>query len=503
MKLLLTSFLFTSLTTLPFSAAFTALPTSVIKQPVAPKVCAREPTRLFMDGFDSMTMEELKKVANQMGYDAQGVDRTGLIMIAKGWGSTVRGARPLSGNYGGYGYENDYGTRRNGSYFYSPENRNYNQQNSRYTNGMGYNNDRGYYNNGAYNNAGYQWGAETSGRTYGQRGRGSAGTTYTGSYLNEEGKVPDYDRMSLKDLRKVANEMGWDASRVKDRTELIMIAKGWGTSVKNAFPLGMYPDQYSNRGGYGATQYQQYQNPRSYNGQNGQYYNDYNRQTPNHLSPYSRNHQQRTSYNSRSPYQNQQYNGSYNSRNLYGNYNSRDQKFGPYQDQQYYRGQNYNTNNYARLPGSTTNQNFERMTLRELQRVANDYGYDHQGLDRSSLVMIAKGMGRHVRGARSLQNRMAWEDHNSRMQTERVESAQMQAERARYGRRGYGNSYVNDMDYRRGGYMDNMGRNDPYYYNNERPRAWQGQEYRNTGNRLNDPNNPYTTNNAEITRRLA
>ncbi len=143
------------------------------------------------------------------------------------------------------------------------------------------------------------------------------------------------------------------------------------------------------------------------------------------------------------------------------------------------------------------------MTLRELQRVANDYGYDHQGLDRSSLVMIAKGMGRHVRGARSLQNRMAWEDHNSRMQTERVESAQMQAERARYGRRGYGNSYVNDMDYRRGGYMDNMSRNDPYYYNNERPRAWQGQEYRNTGNRLNDPNNPYTTNNAEITRRLA
>ena len=42
-----------------------------------------------------MSMRNLKKVANEMGYDSQGVDRVGLIMIAKGWGSTVRGAKTL------------------------------------------------------------------------------------------------------------------------------------------------------------------------------------------------------------------------------------------------------------------------------------------------------------------------------------------------------------------------------------------------------------------------
>jgi hypothetical protein len=132
--------------------------------------------------FDTMSMDQLAKRANEMGYDARGVDHTGLIMIAKGWGSSVRGARRLD------------------TQIETPPTI-------------------------AANSAEHaqQWQAQEIARN---RAHEEAARNIG----------PDYDQMSMDQLRQLANERGYDGKGV-DRTGLIMIAKGWGSSVRGARAL--------------------------------------------------------------------------------------------------------------------------------------------------------------------------------------------------------------------------------------------------------------------------
>ena len=116
-----------------------------------------------------MSMRNLKKVANEMGYDSQGVDRVGLIMIAKGWGSTVKGAKTLRDK-------------------------------------------------AAFENEAKRLKAERDARALAEA---------------EEARRTDYESMSTKQLRNIANDMGYDGLSV-DRNGLIMIAKGYGNSVRGA-----------------------------------------------------------------------------------------------------------------------------------------------------------------------------------------------------------------------------------------------------------------------------
>jgi hypothetical protein len=521
-----TDFIFlSSLTALPLSDAFAPVPFALSKhQCPAPKVA----TTLFAsDGYDSMTMEALIKEVNNQGYDHQGMDRTALIMIAKGWGSTVRGAKRLGNGYDyddGYGYGNNNSARhmrsgRNGPGMSWSEETDYRQDNRmRSRNGVStrdnrYSNSRG---------SGYgQWSASRGGRNSQDRfeweneparRRSEMNTRRMAQqefnrYQEEENmrmqnrekykreSIPDYDRMSLEQLKKVCIEKGYDASRITDRTELIMICRGYGANVKRAIPLfnNGYQQQdqrynSQNRRGYQQYDqgYQQYdqryprQNQRSM--QNNQRYQQYDQ------NYYPQQNQRYRAQNQRSMQQNQRY---YQDDQRYqtGSKRSMNQNQRAMQDQRYQqddrrynqnqRGYNQNDRRYqqsgrgnqrylqweevdsvrrsqrydntrstrashgfndGRLQVTTESSSssmpdYDKMPMDQLKKIVNERGYDHQGVDRTGMIMIAKGMGRHVRGARSLQDRLNWEDYAARSQTERVERAQYEAEEQRYRQR--------------------------------------------------------------------
>lgn len=50
----------------------------------------RTPTELYSMDTSRMSLDELKKIAKNKGYDTVGMDRTGLEMIARGWTGTVK-----------------------------------------------------------------------------------------------------------------------------------------------------------------------------------------------------------------------------------------------------------------------------------------------------------------------------------------------------------------------------------------------------------------------------
>ena len=145
-------------------------------------------TQLFSQNLDSMSMSELQKLTNQNGYDTLGKDRADLIMICKGYPNAVN-ARPLS-------------------VIYELE--------------------------------------QTAIRTKAERAERQRLDDMAALQRKQEDdrrrnaehvammKHVDYDTMSVADLKRVVEEKGYNTYQ-KDRTDLIMICKGYGEAV-NATP---------------------------------------------------------------------------------------------------------------------------------------------------------------------------------------------------------------------------------------------------------------------------
>jgi hypothetical protein len=457
MKKLLNLLVFSSLTTLPFSTAFPVLPPAFAKH----QAMCRESTHLYNNDYDSMSMGELQKiVTNEKGYEVQGVDRTGLIMIAKGWGSTVRGARLLQDRHlvedeaamlkvkrdesalSRAAEASRYQAQENAriqaaeaSRYQAQENARIqasNQAGNQASSGIGYGDmstaeltiiaqEKGYDPQGV-ERAGlimiakghghsvrgartlqdkFQMENETS-----ERNERSLAQAEAARYQAQENEriqareiaardkvqVPDYASMSIDELRKYANERGYDDQGV-NRTGLIMIAKGWGRSVRSARLL-QDPMESEDRPPRGA-------------------------QTPQYRSQ----SEERPERGGRTP----------QPRSQWEDQASRMQSDRAGRAQAQPEASRENTPFLAREQAFRSSvPDYDRMSMPELKQLANEIGYDSQGLDRTGLIMIAKGMGRHVRGARSLQHRLQWEDHESRMQTKLVEHSQAQAEVASY-----------------------------------------------------------------------
>ena len=441
MKKLLNLLVFSSLTTLPFSTAFPVLPPAFAKH----QAMCRESTHLYNNDYDSMSMGELQKiVTNEKGYEVQGVDRTGLIMIAKGWGSTVRGARLLQDRHLVEDEaamlkvkrdESALSRAAEASRYQAQENARIqasNQAGNQASSGIGYGDmstaeltiiaqEKGYDPQGV-ERAGlimiakghghsvrgartlqdkFQMENETS-----ERNERSLAQAEAARYQAQENEriqareiaardkvqVPDYASMSIDELRKYANERGYDDQGV-NRTGLIMIAKGWGRSVRSARLL-QDPMESEDRPPRGA-------------------------QTPQYRSQ----SEERPERGGRTP----------QPRSQWEDQASRMQSDRAGRAQAQPEASRENTPFLAREQAFRSSvPDYDRMSMPELKQLANEIGYDSQGLDRTGLIMIAKGMGRHVRGARSLQHRLQWEDHESRMQTKLVEHSQAQAEVASY-----------------------------------------------------------------------
>jgi hypothetical protein len=307
---------FSSLATLPLSTAFTSLP------PAIGNHHGRASTKLFNDRYDSMSMSNLKKVANEMGYDSQGVDRVGLIMIAKGWGSTVRGAKTLRDKAA---FENEAArvqAERNESIL-------------------------------AQREAAAKYQPQGIERNQGR-------SSVFGSSPNGSG----FGDMSMAELQRVANEMGYDGQGLY-QADLIMIAKGYGSTVRGAKTLrdkAAFEDE--------AARVQSERNE-SIIGQ---------REAAAKYQP---------------------------------------------------RGIERNQGRSSVFGNNPNGAGFGDMSMAELDRIANEMGYDGQGLSQADLIMIAKGYGSTVRGARTLENKIAFENEAKRLKAERDARALAEAEEAR------------------------------------------------------------------------
>ncbi len=138
-------------------------------------------SRNTMPDYDAMSINQLRQVAETMGYDGRRskVDRTGWLMIAKGYGHTVKGAIKV-----------DTAAAANSSMEEAP----------------------------VLLDAETRWKSNAGART----------RAYAEAARNDN---PDWDAMSMDQLRQVATTMGYNTRGV-DRVGLLMIAKGQGSMVQ-------------------------------------------------------------------------------------------------------------------------------------------------------------------------------------------------------------------------------------------------------------------------------
>ncbi len=181
---------------LPTSIAFTSLPikASPAASAADAKVTARPDTKLQLNNYDSMSMETLANIANQMGYDAQGLDRVSLTMIAKGYGGAVKGVKTLAQVQNFQAEAARIQAERELNILRQRE------EASKYL-------PRGV-----------------------ERAQGRS------SVFHATPNGSGFGDMSIGELERVANEMGY-VGRGLDRADLIMIAKGYGNTVRGARTL--------------------------------------------------------------------------------------------------------------------------------------------------------------------------------------------------------------------------------------------------------------------------
>jgi len=226
--------------------------------------------------FDSMSMSELKQMSERKGYDTSGKDRVDLIMICKGYAELVK-ARPLeevkeqkrqnraaiarrereekeAASKVGNSLIEEESLRRN-SYLQSQKIRDQKRVNNRVVEPHLPFRSKDY---DTMNTEGLIQEAQSMGFSTYQRDRTDLIMMCKGygDAVNAKKATPeqqqqqqqqqiqprgvmlgaiDYDMISINELKQMANEKGFDTYQ-KDRTDLIMIAKGYANSAR-AKPL--------------------------------------------------------------------------------------------------------------------------------------------------------------------------------------------------------------------------------------------------------------------------
>jgi hypothetical protein len=497
---------FSSLATLPLSTAFTSLP------PAIGNHHGRASTKLFNDRYDSMSMSNLKKVANEMGYDSQGVDRVGLIMIAKGWGSTVRGAKTLRDKAA---FENEAArvqaernesilAQREAAAKYQPQGIERNQGRSSVfgssPNGSGFGdmsmaelqrvaNEMGYDGQGLY-----QADLIMIAKGYGSTVRGAKTLRDKAAFEDEAARVQSernesiigqreaaakyqprgiernqgrssvfgnnpngagFGDMSMAELQRVANEMGYDGQGLY-QADLIMIAKGYGSTVRGAKTLrdkAAFEDEAArvqserNESIIGQREAAAKYQPRGIernqgrssvfgNNPNGAGFGDMSMAELKRIA-------NEMGYDGQGLYQADLIMIAKGYGSTVRGARTLENKIAFENEAKRLKAEKRNESIIGQREGATKYQPqgiernqgrssvFGDMSMAELDRIANEMGYDGQGLSQADLIMIAKGYGSTVRGARTLENKIAFENEAKRLKAERDARALAEAEEAR------------------------------------------------------------------------
>ena len=330
--------------------------------------------------YEAMPIEDLRELANAKGYETSGVDRGGLIMIAKGWGSLTT-AKPIGG------YDDNY---------YDGANR---RQSSGRKTTANIDEDRYYAQQQQQN-------------------------TRPAPRKEKEGST-NYESMPIKDLKQLAVDKGYDTAGV-DRGGLIMIAKGWGslTKAKSVHNDGSMYDQYDQHGNgrerdYGRDNQRRTGKRTRADIDEERYYAQQQQQQQQNTRPAPRT---QSAKRTRSSYEEMTieelrdlavemgydpigmdrtslimiakgWGTSVNAKPLRGSPEAAQAEAEA--DALRLLAQE-NTRRKSRKKAKLSGSDYEEMSIEDLRIVVNDAGYEDVGMDRTSLIMIAKGWGESV-----------------------------------------------------------------------------------------------------------